>query len=82
MTGISAVAALATEVGILGVGLKTEQQSSVTIDIVQTTFASVCKIQRCATTVDAYREVKRDITNATGCMCVGSACCSVSVRRR
>lgn len=49
MTGISTVAAVATEVGILGVGLESEQQSSVTIDRVQAAFASVCNIQQCAT---------------------------------
>ena len=49
VTGISAVVALAADVGILGVGLKTEQQSSVRTDIVQTAFASVFKIQHCAT---------------------------------
>lgn len=49
MTGISSVAAVATEVGILGVGLETEQQSSVTIELVQAASASVCNIQQCAT---------------------------------
>lgn len=49
MTGISTVAAVATDVGILGVGLGTKQQSSVTIDIVQVAFTSVCNIPQCAT---------------------------------
>lgn len=49
MTGISTVAAASTDVGILGVGLETERQSSVTIDTVQAAFASVCNIQQCAT---------------------------------
>lgn len=49
MTGISTVAVVATEVGILGVGLDTEQQSSVTKDTVQAALSSVCKIQQCAT---------------------------------
>lgn len=35
MTGVSTVAAAATDVGILGVGLETERQSSVTIDTVR-----------------------------------------------
>lgn len=49
MTGISAVAAVAPEVGILGVGLETENQSSVTIDIVQTAFPSVSNVRQWAT---------------------------------
>lgn len=44
--------------------------------------SSNCKV--CITHVSSilatYREVKRDITNVTACMCVGSACCSVSER--
>ena len=85
MTGISAVAALATEVGILGVGLEAEQQSSVTIDSKSSIFKCLC-VCVCvifnSVLLNACREVKRDITNATGCMCVGSACCSMSEWRR
>ena len=49
MTGITTVAALATEIGILGVGLKTEQKSIVTIEIIHIAFATVRKIQHCTT---------------------------------
>lgn len=55
MTGISSVAALTTDVGILGVGLKAEQQSSVT--------NTVCVLN--TEQQDFYREVKHVITNAT-----------------
>jgi len=78
VTGISTVATVASDVGILGVGLEIEQQNSVK--------TSKYKQQVCLTfnsvVQDAYREVKSDITNVTGCMCVGRACCSMSKRRR
>lgn len=50
MTGISTVAAVATEVGILRVGLGQRQESSVTAQIVVAfPRVCVCDIQQCAT---------------------------------
>lgn len=81
MTGISTVAVVATKVGILGVGLHTEQQSSVTID---TKEAALCAPQLCVkfNCVTRCSHLSQVITNATGWTCVGSVCCSMNMRRR
>lgn len=79
MTCISNVATVATEVGILGIGLEAQRHRSVKNENKQELQA--CEIHN-SLVLATYREVKRDITNITGCMCVGSICCSVSERRR